>query len=126
MLESVFIDSLQYKSYAFRSEREWRLFFTAPPKKDRLNVSEVKDTYTGGNELEKRTLQFLCSKINFQPTENDLISFCAIPFSDFATNPVKSLWIGPKNNINESDIDLYLKLNGYGETEIVFSSITYH
>ena len=126
MIENVFLDSLRYKSYAFHSEREWRLFFATPPRKERLNTYGPKDIYTGKNDLTKRTLQFLCNKIDFQPTEIDLISFCSIPFSDFVTNPVKSLWIGPKNNINESDIELFLKINGYSETKVMFSSITYN
>lgn len=126
MLEYAFIDSLKYKSYAFHEENEWRLFLAAPPRKDPERFARLKENTDEKSSLGIETLRFLSKKLDFHATETDLVSFCAIPFADLSPNPIKTLWIGPKNETRESDINLYLKMKGYEDTEVQFSSITYH
>lgn len=126
MLEYEFIDSLKYKSYAFHEEEEWRLFLSAPPRKDPDGLLPHPDNTGRESGLAANTLRFLNDKLDFHATETDLISFCAIPFDELSKNPLKSLWIGPKNEMRESDISLYLKLKGYEHANIRFSDITYH
>lgn len=126
MLEYAFTDSLKYKSHAFHDENEWRLFLAAPPRKDSERLALWQDRADEKSTLGIETLRFLSNKLDFHATETDLVSFCAIPFTDLSQNPIKTLWIGPKNETRESDINLYLKMKGYDDTEVRFSSITYH
>lgn len=125
MLEAAFIDSLKYKSYSFHEENEWRLFFVKPAYKNPrwIATNDVEDFM--GPEDFAETIQFLKNKIQFLTTEDDLIPFCPIKFEEFSCNPVSSIWLGPKNKIRSSDLELFLQSNRYTETRIKKSQITY-
>lgn len=125
MLEAAFIDSLQYKSFAFREEREWRMFFTCPAYKNpEWLCSKLEQPLIGPNGFSE-TIAFLQDKIDFHPTEDDLIPYCKIGLNELNAIPIKSIWLGPKNKIRRSDMDLFLKKHDYSETEIISSKITY-
>ena len=64
-------------------------------------------------------------KIDFQVTENDIISFCPIDFDEFSDTMLTSICIGSKNRTREQDMKLFLKSNGYEKAEIRFSKISY-
>lgn len=125
MLESTFIDSLQYKSFAFREEREWRIFFTQPAyKKPEWLCNKLEQPIGGPNDFSE-TVAFLQDKIDFHPTMDDLIPYCKIGFKEFDEIPIGSIWLGPKNKIRISDMNLFLKKHDYSEIEIIPSKITY-
>lgn len=125
MLESAFLGSLRYKSLAFREEREWRIFFSRPAYKNPEWVCDKSvDTFQGPRGFAE-TIGFLQNRIDFQPTLDDLIPYCRIGFEEFAEQPVKSVWLGPKNKTRISDIELFLEIHGYKNTKVIPSSITY-
>ena len=122
-LEAAFIDSLRYKAYAFHEEQEWRIFLKlAPPKADLASISP-KDVAIEG--LYQKTVRFIQERIDFSYKEDDVISFCPIRFEEFEQNPVKQLWLGPKNKARINDIDLYMKKNNYNNVNLRSSFITY-
>lgn len=125
MLEAAFIDSLQYKSLAFQEERKWRLFFTCTAYKNPDWICDKTAESFQGPRGFSETIKFLQERIDFHPTENDLIPYCKIGFDEFAENPITSVWLGPKSNIRTSDIELFLKKYGYQTTEVIPSRITY-
>lgn len=125
MLESAFIDSLQYKSAAFQEEREWRIFFTRPAYKNPKWMCEKASEPLKGPRGFAETIEFLQDRIDFHSTTDDLIPYCRIGFEEFAESPIKSVWLGPKNKIRISDMELFLKKNGYNITQVIASKITY-
>ena len=118
MLEKVFTESLKYKSYDFHEEREWRMFFSHPVCKESHNILKIT------RKFEKNAL-FLRDKIDFQVTDNDIISFCPIDFDEFSDTMLTSICIGPENRTREQDMKLFLKSNGYEKAEIRFSKVSY-
>lgn len=123
-IENVFIDSLQFKSKAFSEEKEWRIFLRKPAYKNPKWICSNNDDLLGPRGFSE-TVQFLRNRVEFQVTENDLIPYCPIMFDEFSENPVAELWTGPKNNIRESDIRLYLQQNGYRAAKIKETNISY-
>ena len=125
MLEAAFIDSLQYKSFAFSEEREWRLFFSKPAYKNPKWIANDDDIDFWGPDGFAETIHFLKNKVEFMATDSDLVPYCPVRFDEFDCDPVSSLWLGPKNNIRTSDLELFLKTKGYNSTQIRESQITY-
>ena len=125
ILEVAFIDSLQYKSFAFHEEREWRMFFARPAYKNPDWICDKTGMSFVGPRGFSETIKFLQERINFHPTSDDLIPYCQIKFEEFAENPVTSVWLGPKNNIRISDMELFLKKNEYKGAKVIPSKITY-
>ena len=125
MLELSFIDSLQFKSLAFQEEQEWRMFFANRAYKEPNWICNKTAGSFKGPRGFSETIKFLQERIDFHPTENDLIPYCKIGFDEFAENPITSVWLGPKSNIRTSDIELFLQKCGYQTTEVIPSRITY-
>ena len=125
MLEAAFIDSLQYKSFAFHEEREWRMFFTHSTYKNPGWMCDKTSKPINGPRGFADTIEFLQDRIDFHPTADDLIPYCKIGFEEFAEPPIKSVWLGPKNKIRISDMELFLKKNDYDKTTVIPSAITY-
>lgn len=124
-LESSFISSLKYKSAAFKEESEWRMFFANRTYKKHEWISSDENEDFGGPRGFAETIHFLRNKVEFMATDDDLVPYCPIRFDEFENNPISTVWVGPKNNICSSDLDLFLKLNGYPKTEIKMSQISY-
>ncbi len=71
------------------------------------------------------TISFMQSKMDFAETDNDLVSFIPISFSEFTEPVVTQIWTGPKNVISGRDLDSYLKKNGYNNVDYFRSTISY-
>ena len=125
MIEDAFTESLEYKSTDFAEEDEWRIFFADQGYKiPEFVLNKEKKELTGPN-LFSDTLNFLNNRIDFRWTENDLIPFVPLKFSDFSECPISEVWIGPKSRVRESDIKLLLRKHEYENIEVKFSGITY-
>ena len=124
LIEEAFTESLKYKSNDFSEENEWRIFFTDQGYKMPEFVYGNKEGINAP-DLFGETLDFLNNKIDFRWTENDLIPFVPLAFSEFSECPITELWMGPKNRIRESDIKLFLKKHGYEKVKVFFSEISY-
>lgn len=126
MLGYAFTDSLKYKSYAFREEREWRLFLSNQAYKNPFWICGKSDAKLLGPRGFAETVDFLKNEISFHVTNDDLIPYCPINFEEFSRNPVTSVWLGPNNRIRSADMELFLKQHGYEKTVVESSKITYH
>lgn len=125
MIENFFVDSLKYKSISFKEEKEWRLFLSnCAYKNPEWICGSIFETNHGPNGF-KETIDFMKNRIEFTITMNDLITYLPINFAEFTNNPIKQLWIGPKNKISLSDINLFLSQNEYKEMNIIYSKVSY-
>ncbi len=124
ILGTLFVDSLGLKSKGFVEEEEWRLFLKSPIHKnpDWFNCEEME---TSGLPWLEDTISFLQNKLDYCETDNDLISFIPISFSEFPQSVVTQIWTGPKNMISGNDLDSFLKRNGYDNVVRFRSSIPY-
>ena len=113
------------KKESFGEEVEWRMFFTNPTYKNPDWILNKTTEELKGPERFSQTIKFLQDRIGFRPTIDDLIPYCKIEFKEFKESPINSIWIGPKNNIRISDINLFLKKYGYHSANVVPSRITY-
>lgn len=125
MIESIFVDTLRFKSVAFHDELEWRIFFQKGINKNPEWLLKKDISESPISTLVYETETFLKDRIHFNVSDNDIIPFCTLCFDEFSDNPVIELWTGPKNNIREMDIKLYLSQNGYTKTKPYHSRITY-
>lgn len=123
-LGQAFTESLRYKSKDFSHEKEWRIFFQDQAYKNADLVLGEERKLLGPNGF-SATLSFLRNKISFNITSNDIIPYFPIDFTEFKKCPVTEIWIGPKSQIRQKDIDLYMKKYGYENTKVIFSNITY-
>lgn len=125
MLENVFIESLKYKSFAFQEEKEWRIFIASPFfKEPEWFYPSEKRTYIGPDGFSE-TINYLDGRIDFMATTNDIIPFCPINFNEFTKNPLRRIWIGPKNMTRESDLKLLLKKYNCEKVVVETSNISY-
>lgn len=124
MLGQAFTDSLRYKSKDFSHEKEWRIFFTNQAYKNTEWVLG-EDRKMLGPQGFSETLSFLRNKISFNITGNDIVPYFPIEFDAFPKCPVTTIWIGPKSQIRQEDIALYMKKYRYENVEIKFSNISY-
>lgn len=124
ILGTLFVDSLCLKSKGFVEEEEWRLFLKSPIHKnpDWFNCENMK---TPGLPWLTDTISFMQDKLDYRETDNDLISFIPISFSEFPQSVVTQIWTGPKNMISGNDLDSFLKRNGYDNVVRFRSSIPY-
>lgn len=125
LLECYFSESLKYKSVAFKEESEWRIFLSKEAYKNPELVSKESDEMGIGPRDFLETTKFLNKKIEFWPTDRDLIPFYPLRFDEFNIKPVTELWLGPKNLTREIDMKLFLANEGYKDVKVKISYISY-
>lgn len=125
LLEFTFVDSLRYKAEGFSEEKEWRLFLSNPGYKNPDWICRANNTAVPGPSWFEKTIDFLNNKVEFMATDNNLIAYYPIHFSEFKGQVVTQIWMGPKNRILDRDLDLYLRTNGYENLQIFHSRISY-
>lgn len=124
MIEATLIDSLCYKGIGFAEEREWRLFLGQKAYKE-PNWVLGKNLKMMGPRGFSETLAYLRNKIEFNITEDNICPFVPINFSEFEKSPIEEIWLGPKSQISECDLKLYLASKGYENVTIFPSKISY-
>ncbi|MFA9378346.1 MAG: DUF2971 domain-containing protein [Lachnotalea sp.] len=124
LLENLINDSLKYKSIGFNEENEWRLFLSNHAYKQPGWVCGNEQIDLGPNGFAE-TIAYLKNKIEFNITSDDIIPYLPIKFSEFRNNPIEELWLGPKNKISKSDIELFIKQSGYENMNVIYSNISY-
>ena len=126
IIENIFINSLTYKSDAFEEEREWRIFLSNGAYREKeLVISGENNKQITGSDGFSETIQFLKDRIEIVASENDFITYCPLLFSEFCENPVKEIWIGPKNIARKADVQFLIDTLDYGTCRIYFSKISY-
>lgn len=116
------INSLQYKNYAYKEEREWRLFFNCNVKEqvDLVFSDEKIDTLFNDDLIKK-----LRNRIDFKVTNNNIIPFFPVELFELSKNPIKEIYLGPENRIREKDFELLCAKFGYKNIRLKCSSISY-
>ena len=125
ILQKLFVASLRLKSKGFTEEGEWRMFLRNPIHKDpdllyRDCISEIT-----GSSCFIDTLRFLKNRVEYMETDDDLVSFIPISFSEFQNPVITQIWTGPKNHILDRDLESYLAQKGYNNISRFRSAIPY-
>ena len=124
MIQYMMTDSLRYKQIGFREEKEWRLFLSDQAYKNPEWVVG-EGSIGGGPKGFAETLEYLRNKIEFSISDNNIMPFVPLPFSDLGDGFVKEIWVGPKSRIALKDIELYLAKNNYKDVSVQFSRTSY-
>jgi hypothetical protein len=123
VISAMVYNAVFYKSPAFKEENEWRLVFYPFGNIRNLSIDhkskdmaanqlfydrmyepiEYKKDYNG---LERGKLQFKC-------TDDKIVSFIDICFNSIKELLLAEIVIGPKANIDDKDLRLFLISNGY-------------
>ncbi len=117
-----------YKNPAFQEENEWRLVFYPFGNIRNLLISN-KSKDLSSNQLfydrmyetieYKRTYNGLVrGKLQFRCTEDKIISYIDINFDGIKDRLLAEIVIGPKSNIDDKDLRLFLLSNGYDLSKI--------
>lgn len=125
LLEWTFIESLRFKEEGFSEETEWRLFLRNPGYKNPDWLYRDNQSDSVGPSWFSETIEFLKNRIEFMTTDDNLIPYYPINFSDFTGQPIIEAWMGPKNRILIRDFELFLKQNGYSNVNCFHSRISY-
>lgn len=128
IISGMVYNAVFYKNPAFREENEWRLVFypfgnirnllinhktmdlsSNQLFYDRMYESiEYKRDYNG---LVRGNLQFRC-------TDDKIISYVDMDFNEIKASMIAEIVIGPKSNIDDKDLRLFLMSNGYDLSRI--------
>lgn len=104
--------SFIFKNAAFREEKEWRI----------IHTPLILGSHTDGST------QILggISACNFRTTQNDLIPYFILPFSEVKSeSPISEIYIGPRSNVLSYKIETFLSLNNIMNTPIKRSRASY-
>ena len=128
-IENILLDSLIYKQIGFREEKEWRLFFSRRVEKNPDWVLGAAQDMIGPRGFSE-TIAYLRNKISFHITEDGLIPYLNLDFSEIeniegGNSLVREIWLGPKSKISNADLELFLKQNGYFDVQIKRSRTSY-
>lgn len=124
LVKSILTDSLKYKQIGFKEESEWRLFFKDQSYKNPDWVLGEDNKLIGPNGFDE-TISFLRNNILFEFNDNNILPYVPLDFSEKQDDLVKEIWVGPKSDIAEKDIELFLAKHGYHNTVVLFSKTSY-
>ncbi len=122
--EVLILDSLKYKMDFFNEEKEWRLYFKSITK-------DAETLYASDKELSDWQLQFdkelkvLRGNVAFYVREDCVVSYYPVDLKKISDNAIKRIYLGPKNNSYYLDVELMLKKNGLGTSDVAYSKISY-
>ena len=88
-----------YKSKAFEEEREWRIVFDS-------SIYEISSNFLGFPNN-----NYFATKFGWAPRNNTLVSHIELIINDMK-RAIDSVTIGPKSNLTEMDVKLFLASRG--------------
>ncbi|MDH0729213.1 DUF2971 domain-containing protein [Pseudomonas sichuanensis] len=101
-----------YKNGAFQEEKEWRIIHI-PLIWGFLNTNQT-------------TVQSAVSELKHRASGNKLVSYFEYDLSSLVSDfGVRKIVLGPKCEISNYDLELFLTINGYEKTEVVRSLASY-
>lgn len=113
-----------FKNNAFKEESEWRLVCYFNYNNLNVNVAN-KDGFkavcynrVSDFELKAHNDGLITRKIKFRCSDKKLSSYIEFNFQDVKKNIVSDVMIGPKSEIDNADIGLFLSVNGYDLSKI--------
>ncbi|MGI6014145.1 MAG: DUF2971 domain-containing protein [Oscillospiraceae bacterium] len=126
-IEWIITDSLQYKIKGFREEKEWRIYILDSHYKVPEWIYLKSGTHCRSTDITgvSETLELLNTKMDFHITDHDLIAYFLLPLNDVDQSVIRSIRLGPNNQIRERDLQLYLRKYGFDHVAIHRSELTY-
>ena len=129
VISKIVYDGAFYKNPAFKEEKEWRLVYYPFGNVKNLNPLSRTSTYNSHNEMfyDNMNVKSICSvnfkeleckKIDFKHRDNQLISYVDMDFSKVKNKIISDIVLGPKSQIDEKELKLFLMANGYNSTVI--------
>ncbi len=122
--KAIIYDSLKYKWKSFCEELEWRMFFCSITK-DAKMLFDKNDKQVESFRKGDKTTRLLESKIDFEVRDDNIIAYYPVELLELSDNPIKEIWIGPKNKSKKQDMQLLFARHGISEIDIKYSEITY-
>lgn len=122
--EDCILDSLHYKWNGFQEEKEWRMYFKDITKDDRLLYAEKKDL-SNLMKIVQGKYDIFHNRIDFYAKEDSIISYFPVNLMDLSDNPIKTVFLGPKNRSYKQDIKLLFAKEHMGIPIIQDSHISY-
>lgn len=127
-MTNIIYDSVFFKNPAFREENEWRLVFYPFGNIENLLINHKSrdisrnqlfyDRMTELIEYEKKYQGFVRKKLKFDSKGNSLYSYIDMGFENISNQFISEIIIGPRCNIDDKDLRLFLIANGYDLTKI--------
>ena len=117
----IMMDSLMYKRYDFKEEKEWRMYIPNVGKIPEWVYGDTKQLF---REIDPVT-ELLYKKIDFYETDSDIISFYPLEIKNESTSLIKEIICGPKNNISLADLHLFMEQQGFSDVKYSISGISY-
>lgn len=128
IISGMVYNAIFYKNPAFKEENEWRLVFypfgnirnllITHKYKDMASNYLLYDRMLEPIEYEKNYNGLLRGKLNFRCTDDKIMSYIDINFGNIKEMTLAEIVIGPKSNINDKDLRLFLMSNGYNLSRI--------
>ncbi len=117
-----------YKNPAFQEENEWRLvFYPFGNIRNLLIFNKTKelasshlfyDRMDESIKYKRNIGGLIIDKIHFRCTDRKIISYVDVDFSNIKNNMLAEIIIGPKSEINDRDLRLFLMSNEYDFSKI--------
>lgn len=107
-------DSLIFKNPKFNEELEWRIIYVP------TIIAE------DGEEIQIGLAQRPISDLQFRYSEDALIPYFELPFSEQRTEkPINEIVLGPKNNTQAFVVRMLLDINGFCDVKVSKSEASY-
>ncbi len=128
IISGMVYNAIFYKNPAFQEENEWRLVFypfgnirnllISHKSKDLSSNQLFYDRMYESIEYEKDYNGLIRGKIQFRCTDEKIISYVDMNFDSIKEYMIADIIIGPKSNIDDKDLRLFLMSNGYDLSKI--------
>jgi len=137
IVSTIVYNAVFIKNPAFKEENEWRLVFYPfghirnllinHKSRDMSSNQFFYDRMLEPIECEKDYNGLKRGKISFRCTKDKIISYVDMNFEKIKKEILAEIVIGPKSNITDNDLKLFLLSNGYDLTKVKIrkSSSTY-
>jgi hypothetical protein len=131
LLENVFFkivnvilyNSVLYKNPAFSEEAEWRLVYNTFGLIRRLSFDQDYFSRMSENFISQQYPgDFIRRELSFQVEGNKLQSYIDLDFSKIKKYLIHEIIIGPKADINDNDLRLFLLSNGYCTDSVMYKN----
>lgn len=125
-INTMVYNAVLYKNPAFSEEKEWRLIFYPFGNIRNLKRIGVSDTYVNGNYYDrmsehfhsKSLMQFEISPISYYVKNNLIVSYMDLNYEKIKHRFLSDIIIGPKANIDDLDLRLFLFQQGYDTNKL--------
>lgn len=115
--------SISFKNPAFKEENEWRIIFDGEFSKS-TDWDCWYDPKEGRPKLYGEHAELFPNGLQFRAQKNKIVSYFDLSFKGFEESIIDSITIGPKSEIQKSDLDQVLGYYGYDITEIKINKST--